>query len=129
MSRKLIESKEMLDRARALRQQASEAEKALWKQLRGRRLSGFKFRRQVVIENYIVDFVCLEAWLVIEADGGQHMEQKKYDERRSRFLESKGFKLLRFWNHEILAELNSVLEQVELVLNNPPSPQPSPQGK
>jgi very-short-patch-repair endonuclease len=129
MSRKLIESKEMLDRARALRQQASEAEKALWKQLRGRRLSGFKFRRQVVIENYIVDFVCLEAWLVIEADGGQHMEQKKYDERRSRFLESKGFKILRFWNHEILAELNSVLEQVELVLNNPPSPQPSPQGK
>jgi very-short-patch-repair endonuclease len=129
MSRKLIESKEMLDRARVLRQQASEAENALWKQLRGRRLSGFKFRRQVVIENYIVDFVCLEAWLVIEADGGQHMEQKKYDERRSRFLESKGFKLLRFWNHEILAELNSVLEQVELVLNNPPSPQPSPQGK
>ena len=126
MSNNIKEQKEMLARARILRQQSSEAEKALWKQLRGRRLKGFKFRRQVVIEKYIVDFVCLEAGLVIEADGGQHLEQKIYDERRSHFLESKGFKILRFWNNEILVELSSVLEQIELVLNKAPSPQPSP---
>lgn len=67
-------SESMLTRARKLRRQASDAECALWKQLRGRRLNGYKFRRQAVIEPYIVDFVCIEAKLIIEADGGQHAD-------------------------------------------------------
>ena len=74
MRKKVIEAKEMLSRARTLRRQASDAEMALCQQLRARRMKGYKFRRQVVIGQYIVDFVCLKARLIIEADGGQHVE-------------------------------------------------------
>ena len=109
-------SKTLLSRARALRRQASDAEYALWKHLRGRRLKGYKFRRQVVIEPYIVDFLCLETKLIIEADGGQHAEQMAYDARRTATLEGMGYKIMRFWNNEILGELQSVLEQIELAL-------------
>jgi very-short-patch-repair endonuclease len=122
-------SKNLLSRARALRRQASEAECVLWKYLRGRRLNGSKFRRQVVIEPYIVDFVCLEAKLIIEADGGQHADQMVYDARRTARLERMGYRVMRFWNHEILGELPSVLEQIESALLKAPSPQPSPGGR
>jgi len=115
-------SNEMLSRARAMRRQASEAEITLWKYLRGHRLKGYKFRRQVIIEPYIVDFACLEAKLIIEADGGQHVDQIAYDERRTACLESMGYRVLRFWNHEILCEMQSVLGQIESALNNIPSP-------
>ena len=108
--------------ARALRRQATDAEHLLWKHLRGRRLAGHKFRRQVVIEAYIVDFVCLEAKLIIEADGGQHAEQAAYDARRTARLE---YRVMRFWNQEILKELHSVLEQIQSALIETPSPQPS----
>ncbi|MEJ1408634.1 MAG: endonuclease domain-containing protein [Candidatus Sedimenticola sp. (ex Thyasira tokunagai)] len=122
-------SKNLLSRARTLRCQASEAECALWKHLRGRRLNGYKFRRQVTIDPYIVDFVCLEAKLIVEADGGQHAEQVVYDARRTAKLEKKGYRVMRFWNHEILGELHSVLEQIESALLELPSPQPSPGGR
>ncbi|MCG8428671.1 MAG: endonuclease domain-containing protein, partial [Chromatiales bacterium] len=121
-------SKTLLSRARTLRRQSSKAESALWRQLRGRRLNGYKFRRQVVIEPYIVDFVCLEAKLIIEADGGQHADQQEYDARRTAKLEAMGYTVIRFWNHEILGELDSVLERIALVLIEIPSPQPSPRG-
>jgi very-short-patch-repair endonuclease len=111
-----------LSRARALRRQSSEAERTLWKYLRGHRLKGFKFRRQVIIDPYIVDFACLEARLIVEADGGQHVEQMAYDKRRTSYLESIGYRVLRFWNHEILHETQSVLERIESALNNAPSP-------
>ena len=123
------ESKNLLSRSRTLRRQASEAESALWKQLRGRRLNDYKFRRQVVIEPYIVDFVCLEAKLIIEADGGQHADHMAYDARRTARLEGMGYRVMRFWNHEILGELHSVLEQIESALLEGPSPQPSPGGR
>jgi very-short-patch-repair endonuclease len=115
--------------ARRLRQQATDAERMLWKHLRARRMAGHKFRRQVVIEPYIVDFVCLEARLIVEADGGQHLEQVQDDLKRSVFLESLGYKVIRFWNHEILGDTYSVLERIHDCLIDVPSPQPSPGGR
>jgi very-short-patch-repair endonuclease len=115
--------------ARTQRLQATDAERVLWQHLRGRYLKGFKFRRQVVIGPYIVDFVCLNAKLIIEADGGQHAEQDVYDARRTALLETLGYRVIRFWNHEILKELHSVLEQIHSALIEVPSPQPSPGGR
>ena len=114
-------SKDLATRARALRRQATEVELVLWKYIRGRRLKGFKFRRQVVIGSYIVDFVCLEAKLIIETDGGQHAEQAVYETKRTARLEAMGYRVMRFWNHEILGELNNVLEQIRTALIETPS--------
>jgi very-short-patch-repair endonuclease len=99
-----------------MRTQASDAERQLWKHLRAHRFKGYKFRRQVVIEPYIVDFVCFEAMLIIEADGGQHMEQQGYDSQRTKKLESMGYTVIRFWNHEILGGIDAVLEVILKVL-------------
>jgi very-short-patch-repair endonuclease len=115
--------------ARVLRRQSTDAEHLLWKYLRGRRLAGYKFRRQVVIEPYIVDFVCFETKLIVEADGGQHMEQTEYDTKRTDILQSMGYEVMRFWNHEILEDINAVLEQIHYRLITAPSPQPSPSGR
>jgi len=123
------ESKNLLARARTLRRQSSDAESVLWRHLRARRLLGYKFRRQVVMEPYIVDFVCLEVRLIIEADGGQHSNQVTYDTRRTAVLEGMGYRVMRFWNHEVLGELQSVLEQIRTALIEAPSPQPSPGGR
>ena len=122
-------SNETLSHARALRRQATDAESMLWKYLRSHRLNGFKFRRQVIIDPYIVDFACLEAKLIVEADGGQHVDQMAYDQRRTALLESMGFRVLRFWNHEILSELQSVLGQIESALIESPHPDPLPEGE
>ena len=116
-------------RARALRRQGNRVEDILWKHLRGRRLMGYKFRRQVVVEPYIVDFMCVEAKLIIEADGGQHSNQVTYDDRRTASLEKNGYQVIRFWNHEILEHLEIVLEQIRSALIDAPSPQPSPGGR
>jgi very-short-patch-repair endonuclease len=115
-------SNDMLSRARTLRRQSSEAERTLWKYLRAHRFKGYKFRRQVIIASYIVDFACLDTKLIIEADGGQHVEQMAYDKQRTLYLESIGYRVLRFWNHEILCERQSVLQQIESALSNIPSP-------
>jgi very-short-patch-repair endonuclease len=112
-----------------MRKRQSDAEIALWQKLRAHRMLGYKFRRQVVIEPYIVDFVCLEAMLIIEADGGQHTEQQSYDEQRAAHLESLGYRVLRFWNHEILNELDSVLTQIASALIRSPLPNPPPEGE
>ncbi len=103
-------------RARALRRASSEAERRLWRHLRAHRFDGYKFRRQVVIAPYIVDFACLEAMLIIEADGGQHSGQQAYDEKRTATLERMGYRVLRFWNHEILGDTEAVLERIASVL-------------
>jgi very-short-patch-repair endonuclease len=108
--------------ARKLRQQATDAERILWRYLRAHRMAGYKFQRQVVIEPYIVDFVCLEARLIVEADGGQHLEQVEDDLKRSLFLESLGYKVIRFWNHEILGDIQIVLERIHGYLIKAPSP-------
>jgi very-short-patch-repair endonuclease len=83
-------------------------------------MAGYKFRRQVVIEPYIVDFACLEVGLIVEADGGQHLERVEDDLKRSVFLESPGYKVMRFWNHEILGDTHAVLEQIHSYLINAP---------
>ncbi len=118
-------------KAQQLRQNQTEAEKQLWRQLRNRNLAGYKFRRQDPIKPYIVDFCCFSEKLIIELDGGHHNEEAQilYDNKRSDFLESQGFVILRFWNNQILGEMEAVLNEILLVLEPAPSPQPSPSGR
>ena len=101
---------------RALRNNMSDAEQSLWNVLRGHRVSGLKFRRQYPFGKYIFDFVCLENKLVIEVDGGQHGQQAVYDEIRTQELQAAGFCVLRFWNNEVLKEIESVKEKIGLVV-------------
>lgn len=100
------------DKARALRAQMNDAETLMWQQLRGRRFQGFKFRRQRPLGPYILDFVCLEAGLVIEIDGGQHAEQLAYDQARTALIESHQLTVIRFWNHEVMNDTAAVLENI-----------------
>lgn len=104
-----------------LRQNQTKAEVRIWRHLKNRALAGFKFRRQCPIGPYIVDFVCLEKMIVIEIDGGQHAEQTHRDARRSQYLKSRGFEVLRFWNNEVLANTDSVLSVILTTLVNSPS--------
>ena len=110
---------------RALRNNMSDAEQALWNVLRGRQVSDLKFRRQHPFGDYILDFVCLENKLVIEVDGGQHGQQARYDENRTQELQAAGFCVLRFWNNEVLKEIESVKEKIGLVVQELQS-QPPP---
>jgi very-short-patch-repair endonuclease len=102
-----------------LRRNRTEAESRLWYYLRDRRLLRWKFRRQHIIENYIVDFVCLETKLVIELDGSQHIDQATYDNHRTRVLERNGFKVIRFWNNDVLSNIEGVLEMIVKIANRP----------
>src|SRR5215472_11064182 len=88
--------------SRRLCSELTGAERRIWNHLRGRRLAKFKFRRQFPISGFVVDFVCLEANLIVEVDGGQHTEQAEADARRSAVLERSGFRILRFWNDDVL---------------------------
>lgn len=106
-------------RARQLRLNQTDAEGKLWTVLRARRLSGAKFRRQHPIGSYIVDFCCLEYALVIELDGGQHATQVEADQNRTIFLEQNGYTVLRFWNHEVLQNIEAVVTQITEALKNP----------
>lgn len=121
---------EALARVRRLRRQATEAEERLWSRLRGRRLEAFEFRRQVWIGPFIADFLCEEAKLVIELDGSQHGERLKEDEGRSAYLARFGIKVLRFWNHEVLNDIEPVLLALRsALLDRVPSPShPAAQG-
>lgn len=95
-------------RARQLRKNPTEAERTLWRHLRLRQLDGYKFRRQQPVGPYIVDFVCFEKRVILELDGGQHSTQTVYDTERSAWLEAQGFHVLRFWNHEIFQDIETV---------------------
>src|SRR5439155_25057178 len=95
-------------RARDLRRQMTEAEKAVWAMLRSRQLGGHRFRRQVPLGRYIADFVCHEARLIVEIDGGQHDPSVTSEIERSRFLESQGYRILRFWNNDVQQNLEGV---------------------
>ena len=99
-------------RSRTLRNQATDAERHLWRRLRRRQLGGHRLRRQVPICGYIVDFACLEAKLVIELDGGQHQDRRLYDERRDRQIEARGFRVIRFWDNQVFQETFAVLEVI-----------------
>jgi lysyl-tRNA synthetase class 2 len=103
-------------RARELRRNQTKAELELWMRLRGRQLAA-KFRRQYRIGPYIVDLCCVERRLVIELDGGQHSEQVEADRKRSAFMTSRGFRVLRFWNDQVLCEMEGVLERILAALD------------
>ena len=111
--------------ARRLRRTQTDAEAKLWARLRARQISGGKFRRQHQIGPYVADFCCVEHGLIIEIDGGQHAEQMQSDQRRTAVLKLHGFRVLRFWNNEVLANIEAVLEQIYQALNNP-HPYPLP---
>ncbi len=113
----ILVSKEWLtkwvnDYARELRNNATEAERRLWSRLRRRQLGGVKFRRQHTIGRYVCDFVCLEAAIIVELDGSQHVLQAPYDASRDAFLRSSGFRVLRFWNGDVLSQTDSVVETI-----------------
>jgi very-short-patch-repair endonuclease len=108
--------------ARSLRKQPTDAERLLWHRLRGEPL-GVKFRRQHPYLDYELDFVCIERKLVIEVDGGQHLESER-DQRRDRDLGTAGFRVLRFWNNEVLMQTDAVLEKINGELARTPSPPP-----
>ena len=100
------------NKARALRKNSTDAERRLWQHLRLRQIGGYKFRRQQPLGPYIADFACLEKRLIVEVDGGQHSEQAAYDARRSRWLEAQGFCVLRFWDHEVLRDIDAVKQVI-----------------
>ena len=97
---------------RRLRNKMTDAERALWRVLRRRQVSGLKFRRQHPFEDYVLDFVCLENKLVIEVDGSQHRVRKREDDIRTQNLLTAGFRVLRFWDNEVLQQIEAVKERV-----------------
>ena len=107
---------------RHLRTNSTDAEQHLWRLLRNRQLAGHKFRRQHPIPPYIVDFICLEHRLIIELDGGQHADAVAYDEARTNYLESQDYRILRFWNHEVLSNTDGMLTIIHEALNTKASP-------
>lgn len=109
------------DLARQLRRTQTDLERKLWQSLRDRRFAGFKFRCQHPIGDYVVDFVCLQARLAIELDGGQHglAERAVADERRTAFLQSQGFRVKRFWNYELVEDSDAVLTAIWRDLQTP----------
>jgi very-short-patch-repair endonuclease len=115
--------------AKNLRKKSTDAERLLWRHLRAKRLAGFKFRRQQPIENFVVDFICFENRLVIEVDGGHHQLEKDKDTKRDNWLKEQDFRVLRFWNNEVLRNIEGVLEVIrENSLCHPP-PTPSRRGR
>jgi very-short-patch-repair endonuclease len=99
--------------ARTLRNRPTDAEKVLWKHLSRKQLAGLKFRRQQPIDGYIVDFVCFQKRIVIEVDGGQHARDRDKDKERDKYLVENGFKVLRFWNDDVLKNIDGVLEVIK----------------
>lgn len=97
---------------KSLKKNPTPEEQFLWSLLRNRKLAGFKFRRQQIIDRFIVDFVCYQKKLIVELDGGQHIENEKYDERRTRILNQCGFQVLRVWNFEMWGDAEKVLERI-----------------
>lgn len=112
----------LLDNAKSLRRTMTDAEQRLWYHLRAHRFMGKKFKRQKPLGCYVVDFVCLEEKLIIELDGGQHAESIEYDQERDAWLSSEGYTVLRFWNNELMENMDGVLEQIRLTLSPGPSP-------
>ena len=114
--------------ARRLRGSQTEAERKLWSKLRDRQICRAKFRRQHPIGPFVTDFCCVESGLIIELDGSQHIQQAQADQHRSRYLEQRGYRVLRFWDNEVLANIDGVMEQIVRVLNSP-HPNPLPVGE
>lgn len=113
------------DFARKLRKSETDAERKIWEQLRSRNLNGAKFRRQHPVGPYIVDFICINEKLIIELDGSQHQQQQTYDAQRTAFLEQAGFRVMQFWDNDVLLQTENVMQAIVDALCSP-SPQPSP---
>ena len=116
-------------RARELRRNATDAERILWSRVRDRQLDGRKFRRQYPIGPYVADFACPQERLVVELDGGAHASQSDYDAERTRFLEADGYRVLRFWNTDVLMNLAGALEAIRATWGATLTPGPSPRGR
>ncbi|MDZ7625563.1 MAG: endonuclease domain-containing protein [Ignavibacteriaceae bacterium] len=114
-----MRKKKLIIYARELRKNSTIAERRLWQRLRSRNFLNLKFRRQEPIGNYIVDFICYEKKLIVELDGGQHNEFAEKDIPRTEFLEKEGFKVLRFWNTDVINNINGVLTVIKENCNVP----------
>jgi very-short-patch-repair endonuclease len=112
-----------------LRQNMTRAEWKLWHHLRRKQIGGLRFRRQYPIGDYIVDFICLPARLIIEVDGGQHAQMEQEDAQRTAWLESQGFRVIRFWNNEVMETMEHVIETIQSEVRCPPPPAPSRKGR
>lgn len=110
--------------ARVLRRDATEVEKCLWQRLRNRQLGNFKFRRQATVGPFIVDFLCAELGLIVELDGGQHGGPN--DDARTAWLSDRGYRVIRFWNNEVIENEEGILAAILGALEGPPSPNPLP---
>ncbi len=124
----------MKERAQELRRNMTDAENRMWYYLRNRRLGGYKFVREQVIGHYIADFVCREKKLIIEIDGGQHMDAVEYNRLRTKDLEDRGYRVLRIWNHEVFKNIQGVMDGILNLLDTMPHQAPSsptllPQGR
>ena len=112
-------SSNLRQHARRLRRHHTDVERKLWERLRARQVLGFKFRRQHPIGDFIVDFCCVEKKLVIELDGSQHAWDVEADSKRSRALVAKGYRVLRFWNNELIENMDGVMERIVDRVQNP----------
>ena len=112
--------------ARRLRKNPTDAEQKLWRHLRLRQMGEHKFRRQQPLGPYIVDFICFEKRMIIELDGSQHAEHSNYDAERTAWLEKQGFRVLRFWNNDVLTNIASAKEAIWKELESSPPPLPLP---
>lgn len=107
--------------ARRLRRDMTDAERKLWSRLRNRQVRGLKFRRQMPLEGFIADFACVEARLVVEVDGGQHADAMEADQLRSDAIEGAGYLVIRFWNAEVLKNIDGVIDEIERALATRPT--------
>ncbi len=120
-----FKSRTELQRGRELRAQMTDAEVHLWMRLRRNQLGGHYFRRQVPVGPYIADFLCVKAHLIVEVDGSQHLTNVMWDQDRTAWLKSRGYRLLRFWNNDVLQRTDGVLETIQAALIEAPT-LPSP---
>jgi very-short-patch-repair endonuclease len=111
--------------ARRLRREQTDAEGKLWSRLRNRQVDGWRFKRQVPRGPYIVDFYCADAGLVVEVDGAQHLEERaEHDRRRTAYLEAQGLSVIRFWNRDVLVDIDVTIEAIHRALGMRPAPSP-----
>jgi very-short-patch-repair endonuclease len=115
-------SKRLISFARKLRKRPTDTENHLWYYLKAKRFEGLKFRRQEPIGSYIVDFVCYEKHLIIECDGSQHLAQVEQDQIRDQWFQDQGYRILRFWDNDVMLNTAEILEQIYRVCEGAPSP-------
>jgi very-short-patch-repair endonuclease len=118
-----------VERARELRKNMTDAERLLWSRLRRRQVHGLRFRRQHPIGPFIADFACTQAGLIIELDGGQHVQARDKDAARTRWLKQSGYHVLRFWNHDVLTQIGAVLQVIAAATQAPPPSLPREAGE